>query len=451
MGRSGGPWSASRRRWGAMSARLASRSSARRRGARTRGAWRCSGSTSSSRRCCSASRRSRGAGSSRSRTRRCTGRCRQSRASSREQMSHEARSPLPPCLRGSPARGAAPRRGLALATGSADLAGCGANAGADPRRGARADQSPDCCCGDRMTTPYWVIVPFINAWEMTAQAIRDFLDQTGLPSPPQVLAIDNGSRNEVREAIDQWATREPRLSVWHHRPGLPSLSASWNAGLNFVWRQGGEVALVVNNDVRLHPQTYSILWQVHQKAVRNGAFEGISDPPLFVTAVGRREDDMRWPEYFTEPARWTMDRGGPDFSCFLITQSGHWQYPFDESFIPAYCEDLDSHRRYMLGGDGHRIFSVNLPYLHYASGTINQETDPARLAAWAKRIEQSRAYYQRKWGGPVNAERYTIPFDSATAQDGVTTPELQRLCQQGASDAPAPAAPLREDAALTEH
>src|SRR5678815_329890 len=146
---------------------------------------------------------------------------------------------------------------------------------------------------------YWIIVPFINAWEMTAQAIRDFLDQTGLPSPPHVLAIDNGSRNEVRDAIDQWAASEPRLHVWHHRPSLPSLSASWNAGLRFVWGQGGEVALVANNDVRLHPQTYSILWQVQQKAVRNGAFEGISDPPLFVTAVGRREDDMRWPEYFT--------------------------------------------------------------------------------------------------------------------------------------------------------
>lgn len=295
-----------------------------------------------------------------------------------------------------------------------------------------------------MTTPYWVIVPFINAWEMTAQAIRDFLDQTGLPSPPQVLAIDNGSRNEVREAIDQWATREPRLSVWHHRPSLPSLSASWNAGLNFVWRQGGEVALVVNNDVRIAPYTYVGLM---------GALN-VSDN-LFVSAVGVREPqyqpDAEHPMYWYDEAKYeVVSKGGPDFSCFLISQAGHWKYPFDESFIPAYCEDLDSHRRYMLGGDGHRIFSVNLPYLHYASGTINQETDPARLAAWAKRIEQSRAYYQRKWGGPVNAERYTIPFDSATAQDGVTTPELQRLCQQGVFDAPAPAAPISEDVALSE-
>lgn len=27
--------------------------------------------------------------------------------------------------------------------------------------------------------------------------------------------------------------------------------------------------------------------------------------------------------------------------------------------------------------------------------------------------------------GPVNAERWTIPFEPASDQDGVTTPELQ--------------------------
>jgi hypothetical protein len=64
----------------------------------------------------------------------------------------------------------------------------------------------------------------------------------------------------------------------------------------------------------------------------------------------------------------------------------------------------------MLGGDGSRIFSVNLPYLHYASGTINSE--PEKALAWAKRIEQSRAHYVRKWGGDVNHERFTIPFDA---------------------------------------
>ncbi|HZI94576.1 MAG TPA: glycosyltransferase [Patescibacteria group bacterium] len=269
-----------------------------------------------------------------------------------------------------------------------------------------------------MSEPYWIIVPFINAWEMTSQAIRDFLGQTGLPSPPQVLAIDNGSRNEVREAIDQWAANEPRLHVWHHRPGLPSLSASWNAGLDFVWRQGGEVALVANNDLRLHPQTYATLLATLQV-----------EDALFVTAVGRREPDLNWSEYFAAPLTYTGtgSHGGPDFSCFLISHACHDLVQFDERHIPAYLEDCCYHREMMLGGHGTRIFSINVPYLHYASGTINQETDPKRLADWARRIEQSRAHYRRCWGGDVNAERYMVKGDPTTAQDGATNPDLQRL------------------------
>lgn len=268
----------------------------------------------------------------------------------------------------------------------------------------------------------WIVMPFINCWDMTEQAIQDGLAQTGLPAPPQVLAIDNGSLTPTRDAIDAWAEREPRLHVWHHRPPLTSLSATWNRALDFVWGQGEKIALVVNNDVRLNPWTYHALHQAM----------GVTEA-LFVSAVGRREADMDWDTYLTTLIDHTgLDsRGGPDFSCFLITRACHDGFPFDEGFIPAYCEDLDYHRRVMLGGYGDKIFSVNVPYLHYASGTINQETDPAKLARWATRIEQSRAHYRRKWGGDVNQERWTIPFDADTDQEGVTTPELQARSSVG--------------------
>ena len=266
-----------------------------------------------------------------------------------------------------------------------------------------------------MDKPYWIIVPYLNVWEMTRAAIEDFLAQTGLPSPPQVLAIDTGSSREVRTEMEAWMEREPRLHAWFHRPGLPSLSATWNLGLRFVWEQGGEVALVVNNDCRVHALTYKLLDLVAHET-----------QALFVSAVGRREADMDWEEYFREPipyATFPTAKGGPDFSCFLLTKEGHARYPFDEGIRPAYTEDCDCHRRYMLGGDGERIFSVNLPYLHYGSATVN--ADPSQRQRWAERLKQSRAYYQQKWGGDVNAERYTIPFEAQSDQDGVTNPELQ--------------------------
>ena len=137
---------------------------------------------------------------------------------------------------------------------------------------------------------------------------------------------------------------------------------------------------------------------------------------------------MNWAQYFATPLDVVdQPRGGPDFSCFLITKACHDAEPFDERFIPAYCEDNDYHRRLMLSGNGARIFSVNLPYLHYGAATVNADPDPAKLAAWAKRIETARAHYRAKWGGEVNHERYLVPF-VLTGQDGVTNPELQAAC-----------------------
>lgn len=267
----------------------------------------------------------------------------------------------------------------------------------------------------------WIVMPVVNGLEMTRQAICDCLDQTGVD--PHVLVVLQGADREIRETLEGWAEREPRLLVWSHDPPLPSLSATWNRALRFVWEARGTECLVVNNDVRLDPWTYLRLLTC------------LPDH-LFVTAVGW--DERRWMStMYTERAeavngtQLAASKGGPDFSCFLISKACHAQYPFDEAFIPAYCEDLDYHRRLMLGGDGARIFSVNLPYLHYASQTVAQMSPEAR-AAWAARSGASRAHYRRKWGGDVNEEQFMRPFDPTSARAGYAhTPELQRRVLAG--------------------
>jgi hypothetical protein len=262
----------------------------------------------------------------------------------------------------------------------------------------------------------WVVCPFLNRWDWTAQALTDALAQT---VQPDVLAIAIGVDDDTRQALEAWAEREPRLHPWCWTPGLPSLSATWNRALEFVWSLGGVDALVINNDVRIRPELYETLRCVRETSMA-----------LFVSAVGRREPDIAamtealWAKVVDDLVRDDhFGKGGPDFSCFLITEEGHGDYPFDEGFQPAYCEDCDAHRRYLLGGDGEHIFSVNFPYLHYGAGTINAE--PAQAERWAAKIARSRAHYVRKWGGTVNEERFTIPFDASTAQDHVTNPELQ--------------------------
>ena len=295
-------------------------------------------------------------------------------------------------------------------------------------------------------------MPVVNNWPMTRVAIDDGLAQTGVD--PRVLVILQGVSDEIRRQAEDYAEREPRLLVWSHDPPLPSLSATWNRALEFVWACGGEEALVVNNDVRLHPETYV---QLH-------VLSDLTDA-LFISAVGVREGQFSAHEDLPAAIWGTVDphdhydealavlrnggtldaakreivtnlpKGGPDFSCFLLSQVCHAAYPFDEAFIPAYCEDLDYHRRLMLEGDGQRIFSVNLPYLHYASRTVNSYT-PEEQQRFAKRVQQSRSHYRQKWGGDVNQEAYTVPYAPESTRNDVTTPELQRRVQAGESMLP---------------
>lgn len=285
-----------------------------------------------------------------------------------------------------------------------------------------------------MNTPTWIVMPVLAGPEMTEAAIADCLAQS---VPIRLLVINQGVDDAFRERLERLAEAySDRIFVWHHEPPLLSLAASWNRALDFVWDQGGTEALVVNNDVRLHQATIFFL-SLAMKQTK----------AFFVSAVGVNDEAQLGFGLLLDQI--ATQRGGPDFSCFLISKACHDHWRFDENFIPAYCEDLDYHRRLLLAGEGARIFSVNVPYLHLAAQTLKQ-IDPAKAESIKRSIEQnSRAYYSRKWGGPVNQETFYTPFNSpvivgltvddedSAAHDlkrrgvGPTTPELQRWGQQG--------------------
>lgn len=236
----------------------------------------------------------------------------------------------------------------------------------------------------------WIIMPYIDVLTMTARAIDDCLAQT--IGRVQVLAIDNGSQ-------ELYARADHAVHFWRHAPPLPSLSATWNLALRTIWEAGGDYALVVNNDVRLHPQLYEALRETQQET-----------RAWFVSAcnIAPRTPDpspiLPWDGAFLE------SRGGPDFSCFLITRECHKWFQFDEGFIPAYHEDNDYHRRLILAGFGEKIFSVPVPYLHYGSATCTRSAEVR--AAWGERFKGSQAYYREKWGGMPHKETYVTPFNT---------------------------------------
>jgi len=275
--------------------------------------------------------------------------------------------------------------------------------------------------------PIWAIMPVLAGPEMTVAAISDLLAQT---IPLRILVVNQGVDDAFRARLEAIAEEHPQVLVWSHQPALPSLSATWNRALDAAWQAGAKEAFVVNNDVRLHSYTVGTLARVlHATAA------------FFVSAVGVREPQFDptlseadllkglHPDYapLSIGERTQFQKGGPDFSCFLIFREAHEKYRFDEGFIPAFCEDLDMHRRYMLGGDGDKIFSINLPYLHLASQTLKQVDSKHRERLERQIQSGSRAHYEKKWGGGVNAETYLKPFDPASAVEGIyaTTPYLQ--------------------------
>jgi hypothetical protein len=235
--------------------------------------------------------------------------------------------------------------------------------------------------------------------------VDDVLAQEGVRT--EVLLISNGSNSDTRSQIEARARGwGARVHTWFHHPPLLTLNATWNAALDFCWAAGGEVAWVVNNDVRLHSSTAKNLLEV---------FRDHPLDPFFVSAVGVRPA-------LPEPYEFSLAmRGGPDFSCYLISEECHSKYRLDESF--TYYGDNDLHRQIMLGGDASRIFSVNVPYLHLGSQTIAR-SNPEQQERLRAISNVHRAEYIRKWGGAPAEEKFRVPY-SGESEEGITNPELQ--------------------------
>lgn len=262
-----------------------------------------------------------------------------------------------------------------------------------------------------------IIIPVLNNPELSQFALYSALEQD-VPDL-QVLVIDQGSDRPTVEVLERAALADSRIRLWSHHPPMPALAATWNRALRYAWEIGAKDTLVINNDVQLHRGYYRQLRARLQQ-----------DDLYFLSGVGVNPgqtvglpDGQELTEAF---------QLHPDFSAFLITDACHEKYHFDENFIPAYLEDCDYHRRLFLGDDGEEIGKINIPFLHYASGSL-KAMDPEKNRRWSEMIEQgSRAYYARKWGGKLNEERAVVPFGPAVDY-AVTNNDLRAVAEAGMS------------------
>ena len=235
-----------------------------------------------------------------------------------------------------------------------------------------------------------VLIPIINGRELTRNCIKSVLAQD---VPCEVFVLDNGATDGSGEMLRAWA--DDRIHYIAARK--PSVAASWNFGLKWLFAQGHAAVLVLNNDTELRPDT--VRWL-------------LADGGPFVTAVGAVEKEKIEPPY--TPPDPSKKRPFPDYSCYLIRRDA-WDLvgPFDENFEGAFCEDLDHHIR--LHKAGIKAEALELPFYHVGSATINTADADMRTEISTK-AQRNRDYFKQKWGVGVGSPQYYALFGHGEPQ-----------------------------------
>jgi len=226
----------------------------------------------------------------------------------------------------------------------------------------------------------WIVMPIYECLALTRDAIASCLEQD-IGNVRVLCVIDKGS-----DGVAHWLrTLHPQVQVIE-MPGC-GVSKAWNMALDHIFANGGEYALVINSDVRLRLDTYSIL-------VRDGG--------SFVTCVGT-SSGAKFPG--GNPSGTV--RPHPDFSCFLIRRECRDRIGAFDATMRIYCSDGDYHLRMQKAGL--QAYCLDLPFWHYASGTLKQ-AEPEDRERILKQAQDDRLVFFNKWGYDMGSPNYYAQF-----------------------------------------
>lgn len=244
-----------------------------------------------------------------------------------------------------------------------------------------------------MIRPVPLVVVCRNNLALTKLAVRSALAQD---HPVEILAVDNCSS----DGTAQWLRTKQIVTIF---PQVQqSLAWCWNSALQALWAAGENHALVINNDVRLRPDTVRLL------SAHGGEFVTcVSVDALDQVGIYTNKNDI--PD---ERERVSVLRSGqrphPDFSCFMIsktvTDKVGW---FDEEYFPAYCEDSVYHVR--MHRAGVRAVCVDLPFLHHGAGTI-KHASKGEVARIRRGADANRERFRQEYGCLPGSDAYQELF-----------------------------------------
>jgi glycosyltransferase involved in cell wall biosynthesis len=207
----------------------------------------------------------------------------------------------------------------------------------------------------REAYPFVLGIPTYNRYDLLDQCIESAI--SGSAVPKKIVVIDNGGK---------YITKRKKVEVVRTCRNL-GVGASWN----LLHKLTDPLDLVIcNDDVRLG----------------RDLLRKLLDCGAPVTTAG-------------------------GWACFRQRQDV-WRIvgPYDEEFF-AYHEDNDYSYRLKLAGI-ERIELGEKDFVHHRSATMATMSGEER-SEFNYKWEQGRHYYQRKWGGLPDAERFLTPFNAS--------------------------------------
>lgn len=227
-----------------------------------------------------------------------------------------------------------------------------------------------------------IVIVARNALHLTKKAVASAVAQD--IGDVRVVLIDNCCDDDTR----RWWAAQPL-----ENPGVlcyqkqVSLAKCWNDALT-VMLHLSDHCLVMNNDIEIRPDMYRLL---------------LTDGNEFVSGVSVDSVDA-----MNAPYRNYSQSPHPDFSCFLIhkavVEKVGW---FNEEYYPAYFEDNDYHVR--MHRARVRAISINVPFLHHASGTL-KHANPKDKEVIERGFARNKERFKETYGCYPDSPEYQKLF-----------------------------------------
>ena len=255
----------------------------------------------------------------------------------------------------------------------------------------------------------FVVMPVINLWNFYTKPAIESVNEAMMRAKAhnidcRFLLIDNASTDETKTEANQMISELFEYKRNEERWGF---QRSVNFGINNGFKNGCDVALVLNNDIILHPEA---IWRIAERMEKGDAclvscmdvhgemFDKKIAPQDIGTLISKEYESMEEVPH-------------PCFSAFAINKEC-WESigEFDELFAPAYFEDNDYHYRMKLIG----LLAVLYPpamFYHFGSRTQTNGDENGRTIVSTPMFENNRAFYVKKWGGVPGEEKWEHPYN----------------------------------------